>query len=385
MKILFLTSRFPFPLEKGDKLRAYHQIKELSKYHEIHLVCIVDDDPLPDHIDKISKFTTSIHTVSITPLERFYSVVKASWSGIPYQIAWFYSLTIKALIDQIYLKVGPDHCFCQLTRMAEYAKDFPCKKTLDYMDSFGTSMHKRGHIAGFPSSWLYNLEAKRMIDYEATISHFFDFLTIISDQDKSYLDFKGSDKIQVVGNGVSEEFTGVDLTTENKYELVFVGNMSYLPNIESVQFLVNKILPLLPSHFKLLIAGANPDPRVVSISSPRVCVSGWVADIRLSYLSGKIFVVPMWSGTGQQNKILEALGLGIPCITTTAVNNAIGAEPDKEIIIAESPEEFAEAIIMLLDDVNKYRQIQVNGKKFVKQNFDWELKGTILSSIFAQN
>ncbi len=385
MKILYLTSRFPYPLEKGDKLRAYYQMKELSKHHEIHLVSIIDDDPLAEYIDIISEITTSIHTVTITPFERYFSVMKAMWSGIPFEIAWFYSPSLKLLMDQIFFKIGPDHCFCQLTRMAEYAKDFPCKKTLDYMDSFGTSMRKRGNIAKLPYSFIYNLEALRMIKYEAEISRFFDHLTIISEQDKAHFDFVGSDKIQVIGNGVSEEFSEFDVKTERIFEIVFVGNMSYLPNIESAEFLVYRILPELPAHFKLLIAGTNPDKRVLAMSSANVTVSGWVEDIRLSYLAGKIFVAPMWSGTGQQNKILEALALGVPCVTTRVVNNAIGAIPDKEIIIAESCKEFADAIIMLLSDNHKYNNIKDGGKRFVKQNFDWKLKGNLLSYIFAQN
>lgn len=385
MKILYLTSRFPYPLEKGDKLRAYHQIKELSKLNEIHLVCIVDDDPWSEHIEKVAIYTTSIRTITITPFERYFSIFKAIWSGLPFQIAWFYSDTIKRLINQIVLEVNPDHCFCQLTRMAEYSKNLRCKKTLDYMDSFGVSMYRRADIAGFPYSWLYKKEAERMIEYEALISRSFDHLTIISEQDKSHFNFTGADMIQVVGNGISEEFTECRLVVEKKYELVFIGNMSYLPNVESAEYLVKKILPGLPSDFRLLIAGVNPNRRVLSLRSDCVLISGWVEDIRHSYLEGKIFVAPMWSGTGQQNKIIEALSLGIPCITTRAVNNAIGADPDKEIIIAESNQEFIKAILMLLSDDQKYRSLQENGRKFIKQNFDWKLKGTLLSSTFALN
>ncbi|MBP8213562.1 MAG: glycosyltransferase, partial [Saprospiraceae bacterium] len=111
----------------------------------------------------------------------------------------------------------------------------------------------------------------------------------------------------------------------------------------------------------------------------------WVDDIRTSYVSGRIFVAPMWSGTGQQNKILEAMALGIPCITTQLVNNAIGAQPGKEILIAESATEFANAIQLLLKDQALYHTVSTQSSKFVQQKFDWKQNATILSSIFASN
>ena len=152
-----------------------------------------------------------------------------------------------------------------------------------------------------------------------------------------------------------------------------------------MEFLINDILPLLPDKTKVIIAGANPSPRVKKLTSAQVFVSGWVDDIRTSYVSGRIFVAPMWSGTGQQNKILEAMALGIPCITTQLVNNAIGAQPGKEILIAESATEFANAIQLLLKDQALYHTISTQSSKFVQQKFDWKQNATILSSIFASN
>lgn len=108
-------------------------------------------------------------------------------------------------------------------------------------------------------------------------------------------------------------------------------------------------------------------------------------DIRDAYLSGKIFLAPMWSGTGQQNKILEAMALGIPCITTKIVNNAIGAVHKEEILIADTKEEFLQMIQLLEEDQKLYDKISINSKSFVKQNFDWNQSISGLNSIFALN
>jgi polysaccharide biosynthesis protein PslH len=253
------------------------------------------------------------------------------------------------------------------------------------MDCFGLGMERRATIASGFTSYIYKLEAQRMIRYEEKAADFFDHLTIISAQDKSQFTFPAAKNIHIVSNGISNDFFTYGAETEKRYDLVFVGNMSYLPNIESVEYLVRQVMPLLPHEVRLLIAGTSPAPAVLHLASENIHISGWVEDIRQSYAEAKIFVAPMWSGTGQQNKILEAMAMGIPCITTKVVNNAIGAMPNEEIVLAETPEEFAFAIQKLLADPTSYTKISTNAKIFVKQKFDWKQNGMILSSIFAQN
>lgn len=385
MKIIFLTSRFPYPLEKGDKLRAFNQIIELSESHEIHLISISEDDVDKTSLEKLREYTSSMFIIRITPFERFVSLFQSVTSGLPFQIAWFYSNSINKIISDRIIATAPDHIFCQLPRMAEYCMDLPYKKTLDYMDSFGIGMKRRAAVARGLTSIVYKLEASRMIRYEARIAGNFDNLTIISKQDKDLFTFEKSKEIIVLNNGISADYFSFEGDNSKKYDLVFVGNMSYLPNIEAVEYLTSKIIPLFHYKLKVLIAGANPHRRIRKLAHENIKISGWVEDIRTAYASAKIFVAPIWSGTGQQNKILEAMAMGTPCITTAAVNNAIGATPGKEILLAETPESFAEAIELLLSDSNLYTSISKNSVIYVRQNFDWKQNGKILSSIFAQN
>ncbi|MGB4958252.1 MAG: glycosyltransferase [Saprospiraceae bacterium] len=385
MKIIYLTSRFPYPLEKGDKLRAYHQIRALSMSHAVTLICITDDDPNKESLEKIKSITDALYVIRITPMERFFSLISAVSTGLPFQIAWFTSTSIKNIIQKLSLEIQPDHIFCQLTRMAEYVKDLKYPKTLDYMDCFGIGMRRRANVAKGLTSLLYKIEATRMIKYEADISEKFNHLTIISEQDKSQFTFPKASEICVISNGIDKSFLEYAEHSNKEYELVFVGNMSYLPNIEAVEYIVHQILPTIHLPIKLLIAGAAPTKSIRALQNEHISVSGWIDDIKIAYTSGKIFVAPMWSGTGQQNKILEAMALGIPCITTEAVNHAIGATLNKEILIAQDAGDFVTKIQTLLSDRDLYDKISCNSKIFVKENFDWKQKGQNLSSIFALN
>lgn len=381
MKLIFLTSRFPYPLEKGDKLRAYHQIKALAQHHEVHLISITDTTIPKPYIEKLYDITPHIYLVKMSPLERYFSLLKCLWTRWPFQIGWFYSPGASKNIKKTIHTLRPDHILCQLPRMAEYVIGIESKKTLDYMDSFGVGMMRRAQIARSWTSWLYKLEAQRMLKYEARISKYFDHMTIISQQDKESFSFPNSDKMVVIPNGIDHSYFHFTQNNLIVYDIIFVGNMGYLPNIEAAEYIVKEILPLCPGKFKISISGATPAKRVMELANDRVHVRGWVEDIRTAYTEGRIFVTPMWSGTGQQNKILEAMALGVPCITTQLVNNAIGAQPNEEILLAETKEDFAKHIIELTNNPDLYSKIRFNAIKFVKEQFSWEQSTQKLSSI----
>ena len=380
MKIVVLTSRFPYPIEKGDKLRVYHQIVQLSQLHDIYLISICESNPLQSDLDQLLPYVKTMDLVMIKSYERYWSLTKAVFSITPFQIAWFHSDDIAAFIAHRIKALDPDHIYCQLTRMSSYVKGLSYSKTLDYMDSFGIGMLRRATVAHPFLKWLYKLEAKRMIKYEADIAKSFDHLTIISQQDKDNFTFAEAKKIHVIGNGIDESFFNraqIAKTTD----IVFVGNMGYLPNIEAAEYIAQQITPRLPLSTRVLIAGANPSSRVTALESDQITTTGWMPDIKTAYLSARIFVAPLWSGTGQQNKILEAMALGVPCITTSAVNNAIGAAPNHEILIAESTQNFIDAIHQLQNNPDLYQKIKNNATTFVKNNFDWKHNCLVLSSI----
>jgi glycosyltransferase involved in cell wall biosynthesis len=353
-------------------------------HHDVYLISISEGQIKVSDLEKVRPFTREMYLINITPMERFASLTRALFSGMPFQIAWFFSRKIQDTVKSIHDKVQPDHVYCQLPRMAEYARVLTSSKSLDYMDCFGIGMQRRASVAKGLISWLYTMEAERMLKYEALISHDFDNLMIISDQDKQQFTFTKASEIMVVPNGIDKAFFSPVMEQEKEYDLVFIGNLAYLPNIEAAEYLVHRILPLCNYALKVLIAGASPSSRIRSLASENITIRGWIDDIRTAYASGKLFVAPMFSGTGQQNKILEAIALGLPCVTTTVVNNAIGAEPGKSIILAETPEQFAKAIVSLLSDEDKYHEVRNAGKLFIDNTLSWEDTGKVLSTIFAR-
>ncbi len=162
--------------------------------------------------------------------------------------------------------------------------------------------------------------------------------------------------------------------------------MSYPPNIEAVTYIVNEILPAFPQS-ELLIAGALPHHKVKKLAAKdsRVHISGWVDDIRESYLSARIFLAPMMTGTGMQNKLLEAMALRTPCVTTSLANNAIEGKHMKEVVVADTKEELINACRSLLNDKNLRDSLSSAGKNFIREKYNWQQANAMLSELIRNH
>ncbi|MBR2772253.1 MAG: glycosyltransferase [Bacteroidales bacterium] len=217
------------------------------------------------------------------------------------------------------------------------------------------------------------MEYRRLARYEAAIFDDFEVKTIISEPDRALFPHERRDEILIIPNGVDHDYFKPQERAK-KYDLVFTGNMSYPPNVNAVDYLANEILPIvwktLP-RVKLYIAGATPDPKVKKAASERIIVSGWLDDIREAYAQSRVFIAPMRIGTGLQNKLLEAMSMRLPAITSPLANASLGAKSDVEILVGGNAEEMAKHIITLLTNQEKADQIAHAGYDFTNRVYDW--------------
>ncbi len=386
MKLFVLLPRVPYPIEKGDKLRAYHQLRYLSKKNEI-ILCALNDIHLPEGtLDALKPYCSQIHVVRLSKPCVAWNILKAFLGGKPLQVGYFYSSRARKKIRDLIHAERPDHIYCQLVRVAEYVRDLPLPKTLDYQDVFSKGVERRIHTSPFYLRPVLRLEYKRLLSYEAAIFDDFDHKTIISYPDRDLIPRPDREKIVVIPNGVDMNyFSPVDI--DKDVDVVFIGNMGYPPNVRAAEFLARQILPLVQKRFphaKLALAGANPHPRVQALTSGSVHVTGWVEDIRSWYARSRVFIAPMLIGTGLQNKLLEAMAMKIPCITSPLANQALGAEDGAEILIGSTAEDFAGHVIHLLEDPIKAEKLAQAGFLFVKRHFDWESATAKLEELMKQ-
>ncbi len=373
-KIFIILSRIPYPLEKGDKLRAFYQIRELSDKHDLILCAINDEKPHPDAMQILKKLSSSVYFFRIRKTDIFLRLMRVLFSTQPFQVAYFHKRSIHRQIDLLLKKHNPDHIFCQLIRTAEYAKNSDIDKTIDYQDVFSAGLKRRLDIAPWYKRFLLRSEYHRVLRYEAHVFDQFDKKTIISLPDRDKIPHAARDQITVIPNGVDTGFFK-PLNKDKRYDIVFTGNMGYPPNINGAEFLVKDIMPLVWAErpdTTVVVAGASPSAKVKKLGSDKVLITGWVEDIRTYYASSRVFIAPMRIGTGLQNKVLEAMAMKIPCITSPLANKALGAREDIEIRIGKNAASYAQHILSLLADSETRKQLGEKGHKFVLQHYNWE-------------
>ncbi|MBC7864764.1 MAG: glycosyltransferase, partial [Bacteroidia bacterium] len=334
----------------------------------------------------LKKYCKEVHVVNISKIRILFNLMNAFFNGTPLQVGYFYNSSIQKKFSAFAEKVKPDRIYCQLIRTAKFIEGRKEKKVLDYMDVFSKGIERRIDKVSFPLKAIFKMEGKRLLRFEEEVFGWFDERTIITEQDRNLIPAKENKKIHIVPNGVDMDFFQPQ-SLKKEFDILFNGNMSYPPNVEAVVFLCEKVLPILKKKnpaIKILISGTKPTAKVLSLKSENVFVSGWVDDVRENFAKSKILVAPMQSSIGLQNKLLEGMAMGIPCLTTSLANNALKAEKGKEILVADTPEIFAENIFFLLENNAFYNTIVANAFGFIQKNFSWQTINQKLAEIISE-
>jgi sugar transferase (PEP-CTERM/EpsH1 system associated) len=387
MKILIALSRFPYPIDKGDKLRAYYQIRHLSRKNDLYIVCLSDSDPSQEDIVHVRQYCRELVLIKHASSKRLTNLCFSIFNSKPFQVNYFSSPEMKSKIRGLIIKKKIDLCYVQLIRLAENIPfGLGCKYYLDYMDAFSEGMKRRYAYSGWYEKPVVSIEAGRLKNYEQYVFDLFDGCSVISRADAESFNEKQKRKLDIIPNGVNEDFF-VEVQADKTYDIIFTGNMNYHPNILACKFLVRNILPRLRKIIpgvKICLAGTDPHSDVSALAGPNVVVTGYVKDLR-TYLSGsKLFVAPLFSGSGLQNKLLEAMAAGLPVITTSLAAQALKATSGKDLLICDEESQFAEAISLLLADKEKAASIGTAGRRFVKENFSWKHNNEMLEDCFLR-
>ncbi len=387
MKLVVLTSRVPYPLEKGDKLRIFHQIKHLSHSHEICLICLNDST---EEIDTsvLKQFVSELHIIQLSKWKIPFRMLFAFFHHLPFQVLYFLEQKNKKKIEDIIQQFQPNQIYCQLIRTAEYIKDLlQYDKSIDYMDAFSAAAMRRAETVKGVRKLFWKIEFDRVKKYERGIFDYFKHHAIISHQDRNLLAIPSNKNIDIVPNGVDTAHFR-NLNSTKKFDLVFAGNMNYPPNIAAAIFLAKEILPKVSLQFPnvtLLIAGANPSQDVLDLATDQVTISGWMNDIREAYCESRVFVAPMFIGAGMQNKILEAMSSELPVITTSLAAEAFPEKNLSKLIEANSAFEFAKAIQYYLLNENAQTNDGKSNRIYVEEKYSWNISNKKLDQCLSNH
>lgn len=381
-----ITSRFPHPPLKGDKIRAYYPIKLLSRNHEIDLISFSEEKVHPLNIAAMKEYCRHVVLVPINNILFQILQLAAIFSPMPSQVFCYSSSAMLRRIHGFLTRHEYDliHVICG--RLALYRRSFSrLPAIIDWIDSFSLSTLRlyETETSLIKKIALYK-EWQKMTNYEQRYVDSFDSCYITSHFDKNHI---GRDFIQVIPNGVDLDVFR-PLPVKKDFDLIFTGNMGYLPNISTVKFFCEEVLPLVIARrprTTFYVVGANPDSRVLKYHDGRnVVVTGYVESIAEQLNSSRIFVAPLRSGAGIQNKILEGMACSLPVIGTSRANAAIQAKNDVQILVRDDPASFAAAILDLLASEKKQAYLGRNGFDLVRTAFTWQSVADNIERLYSR-
>lgn len=377
MKILFITPRFPYPPNRGDRLRYYNFAKVLSKDHELHLASLIQSSDDLRYLNETKTIFRRVETVHKRPVASLVDMAIHFFSDIPLQVSYFHSLQMHRLIERMVEKERYDAVYVFHLRMAPYAVDLRgVYRILDLTDAVSLFLERMADHKKLIMKHLLLRESRITRRYEERITKLFDECWIISDEDKKALGTNGnSSSVFVVPNGIDADYFMPDLSHRDRGpNILFVGYMG-AESISTIKYFLKEIFPAvrraIPS-VKFYIVGANPPREIVKLTRDKnIVVTGYIKDLRPLYNNAAVMAAPMRFVAGVQNKILEAMAMGVAVVTSSFGNEGINAKHGENIFVEDDPRIFACRVIELLKDKKLGEKIGRNAIKFVREKYSW--------------
>jgi polysaccharide biosynthesis protein PslH len=377
MDVMYMSPRPPYPPHKGDQLIAWEQIKQLKANGcQVYLLTFVKSKQEGEFIrEKLAPYCEEVILFTIHPLQRLLQSLKTIYNFKPIQVNLFFHPKVKERVMDIYRRINPQIIHVQTARVAEYFIDTNGPKCIDMIDALSLNMERR---AKTESNWLkplFLLESQLMKRYENLIVKKFDRVMIVSESDKKYLN---NSSIVVNPNGTfitKQHLSHYPDVTKEKF-ILFHGNMQYYPNIEAVVDFVKEVWPHIHRaypEYRFYIVGKDPAKKVTALhGKDNVIVTGFVDDICSRLLQAQIGIYPMKSGTGMQNKIVEAMACGLPTIASPIALQGIAGRRGDELVCTGSIEGMIAAVKGLIESPELQEQYSIKGRDFVESNYSWE-------------
>jgi polysaccharide biosynthesis protein PslH len=326
-----------------------------------------------------------IVAVPFGPAAMARGLVRGVFSPLPFQASLYQAPAMRAALRL--LAAEPyDLVHVQLARMAPYLEEGVCPRpwVVDLVDALSLGMERRSREEWGPARLVARMEAGRLRRYEQRLAATVDRTVVVSRRDREAIgDAPG---LCIVPNAVDLEAFPFAARDREAATIVFSGNMGYFPNVNAAVWFAQKILPAVRQarpDARFLIVGARPTRAVTGLArDPAVTVTGSVEDVGSYLRRATVAVVPMRSGSGQQFKILEAMASGAPVVATSAEAEQVGAEHDRELLVADTPSDFAAAVVSLLEEPARAAGLAERARRLVEARFTWQHSIDALEAVY---
>jgi len=388
LKILFLTSRLPYPPYGGDKLRVFNFIKYLSVRHTVHLLSFIESEEEKKYLGELGKYCARIETVLLRPADSYVKCLLLSPTAVPFQVAYYRDGRMRKKADEMMSSEKYDGIYVHLLRMAQYAQERrDVNRVLDLTDSLSLSLFRSLRYRKHLFYLFYLLEWLKVRRYEPEAVRSFDRALLISDADLSSEKALASEKsISIIANGVDLEYFKPLSNSYDDNKIVFVGNLHSFPNRDAVLYFCGRIFPAVRDSrpgASFYIVGSNPPEKIKKLADGKnIFVTGPVEDTRVHLRDAAALVCPIRAATGMQNKVMEAMAMGLPVVSTTISTQWMQPGRETGVLTSDSPEGFAENVVKVMEDRPLRERLSLMSRRYAEGNFNWEDNIKDLEKVF---
>ena len=391
MRILFLSPTLPFPLTDGGRIRVFNLLKQIALKNDVTLLALETQPTDKNSIVNVEQLGVKVHLVqyasTLPPLsaKTFFS---ALFKRQPITVARYDVPVYREKFRELLTTETFDIVHFEMFHTAQFhtETDLPGVLSLQNVDSAIWQRLQRETESLFYIS-AYWSQKRAFQRYERVLSPKFNVVTCTSEVDAAVFErYCTEGTVKVIPNGVDVPHFTPDHVSEDAAHLIYIGSMDWYPNEDAARFFAEEILPQIQKDVpdaKFTIVGGNPSERVQRLTDIEgVVVTGRVPEIKPYFAEATVFVVPLRIGSGTRLKILEALAMGKAVVSTRVGAEGLALRDGEEILIADEPDTFADAVTRLLTDRDLRQKIGANGRVRVEQDYDWHSIAEKLHTVY---
>ncbi|WP_418647186.1 TIGR03087 family PEP-CTERM/XrtA system glycosyltransferase [Thauera butanivorans] len=377
MKILYVCHRFPFPPKRGGKIRPFNMIRHLSQRHEVSVCSLARSEAEAQEGRGIQPHCARFEMAVVSNPVQTARMLARLPSPVPSSMGYFYSPELARKVDALLASERFDLIFVHCSSVAQYVEKVRgIPKILDFGDMDSQKWLEYVNYKSFPLSMGYWLEGTKLVREEKRLARRFDLCTATTRAEWETLESYGTGvSSDWFPNGVDADFFKPDGDGYDPDTISFIGRMDYYPNQEAMFRFCDEVWPLLRSRrpdMKLLIVGADPIPAVQKLGERAgITVTGSVPDVRPYILRSAAMVAPLNIARGTQNKILEAMAMGVPVVSSRIAAGGVDAVAGEHLLVADSAQEYAEAVASIIEQPAERDRLARAGRERMLSHHAW--------------
>lgn len=388
MRILFLAQRVPFPPNRGDKITTWRLIERLRRAHEVRVVAFAHDE---DDVAAAAELgRRGVPTVAVRHRDRLkrLAALPLLVGDRPLTLGVYGSRRLQREVDA--LVPSCDLAYAYSSSMGAFLEPHAgLRRVMHFAELDSDKWRQYAERSRGWIRWVYAREQRTLLAFESHVARAFDenvFCTPL-EQEIFRRAVPGASSI-VLRNGVDLAHFQPASERAEPGHLVFTGVMDYLPNVDGCEWFVREILPLVRAHHpaaRFSIVGSRPTAKVQALAQvPGVQVTGFVPETREWLARAAVAVAPLRIARGIQNKVLEAMAMGLPVVGTTPATQGVEGVAERDYLVADTADGFAAAVSRLLSAQEPARELGRRARRFVEQSYDWEVVLRPLDELVAR-